>query len=397
MDDVKRRIQNMWPHLNERQRRMLAASEAQSLGYGGITAVSEICGLSRVTVTKGVKELDLLPLEGNRIRMPGSGRLSLIDTDPELASDLEDILESTTRGDPESPLRWTCLSTRAIAKVLNEAGHSISFRTVDTLVNNLGYSLQSNRKVVEGKQHEDRNEQFIFINEQIKKALRNGQPVLSVDTKKKELIGNFKNQGQTWNKSKDPVKVNTYDFPNPDIPKAIPYGIYDIGFDKGFVNIGTDHDTASFAVSSINGWWKYVGKKYYPSLDYILITADGGGSNGYRVKLWKYELQKLSNFLNVPIRVCHFPPGTSKWNKVEHRLFSFISTNWKGQPLRDYETIVNLISHTYTSKGLKVICKLDRRKYKLGVKLTKEQIDSIHIKHNKFHGEWNYIILNHKL
>jgi hypothetical protein len=257
--------------------------------------------------------------------------------------------------------------------------------------------LQSNSKVVEGNQHEDRNEQFNFINGQIKKALRDGQPVISVDTKKKELVGNFKNQGQTWNKSKEPLKVNTYDFPNPDISKAIPYGIYDIGYDTGFVNIGTDHDTASFAVSSINVWWKYVGRKYFPSLDYILITADGGGSNGYRVKLWKYELQKLSNFLNVPIRVSHFPPGTSIWNKVEHRLFSFISTNWKGQPLRDYETIVNLISHTYTSKGLKIICKLDRRKYKLGVKLTKEQIDSIHIKPNKFHGEWNYVIQNQKL
>jgi hypothetical protein len=263
-------------------------------------------------------------------------------------------------------------------------------------VNQLGYSLQSNRKVEEGKQHEDRNEQFEFINSQVKRAVKKGQPVISVDTKKKELTGNFKNPGVTLRPINNPIKVNTYDFPSPDVHKAIPYGIYDTAHDKGFVNVGTDHDTASFAAASIHGWWKYVGKKYYRSLDYILITADGGGSNGYRINLWKYELQKLANTLQVPVRVCHFPPGTSKWNKVEHRLFSFISTNWRGQPLCDYETIVNLISHTYTAKGLNVVCKLDRRKYNLGAKLTQEQINSILIKRNKFHGDWNYVIYNQK-
>ncbi|MDR1870759.1 MAG: ISAzo13 family transposase [Deltaproteobacteria bacterium] len=399
IEAVAKRIHNIWPILDERQRRLLAASEAQSLGHGGVTAVSEICGLSRVTISKGIKELDeeLLVFEGNKIRRPGSGRPSLVDSDPTLMTDLEAILDSTTRGDPESIVRWTCLSTRKIADALVSLGHKISYRKVDILLKDLGYSLQSNRKVEEGKQHEDRNEQFMFINDQVKKALKANQPVISVDTKKKELVGNYKNQGTTWRPKGDPVKVNVYDFIDLSVPKAIPYGIYDIGCDTGFVNVGTDHDTSSFAVASIRGWWKNIGRKSYPSLKYILITADGGGSNGYRLNLWKYELQKLANELRVPIRVCHFPPGTSKWNKVEHRLFSFISTNWKGQPLRDYETVVNLISHTYTAKGLKVICKLDRRKYKVGLKITKEQKESINIEKNKFHGEWNYTIHNWKM
>jgi hypothetical protein len=359
--------------------------------------VSEICGLSRVTLTKGLKELGEEPLEGNRIRLPGSGRPALISSDPTLILDLETILESTTRGDPESPLRWTCLSTRAIADCLVSDGHAVGYRKVAGLCKELGYSLQSNRKVEEGKQHEDRDAQFLFINSRVKKALTQGQPVISVDTKKKELVGNFKNAGTTLRKKNDPIRVNIHDFPDPKTPKAIPYGIYDIGFNTGFVNVGTDHDTATFAVASIHGWWKHVGIKYYPSLKYILITADGGGSNGYRIKLWKYELQKLADTLNVPVHVCHFPPGTNKWNQIEHRLFSFISTNWKGQPLRDFETIVNLISHTYTANGLKVKCRLDRRKYKLGIKLSDEQFNSIILKKNKFHGEWNYTIVNHKM
>lgn len=395
-DDLKQYFSNMWPHLNERQRRLFAANEAQRLGHGGITAVSEICGLSRVTITKGINELGEDPLEDNRIRMPGSGRPTLGSLDPTLIPDLKTILETTTRGDPESPLLWTCLSSRAIADCLSSQGHSVGYRTVAGLCNELGYSLQSNRKVLEGKQQEDRDAQFLFINTQVKKALKQGQPVISVDTKKKELVGNFKNAGQTLRKKNDPIKVNMHDFHDPKNPKAVPFGIYDIGHDTGFVNVGTDHDTATFAVASIHGWWKDVGKSHYPNLKYIQITADGGGSNGYRIKLWKYELQKLADTLGIPIHVCHFPPGTSKWNKIEHRLFSFISSNWKGQPLRDFETIVNLISHTYTASGLKVECRLDRRKYKLGIKISTDQFNSINLKMNKFHGEWNYIICNHK-
>ncbi|MDR1165487.1 MAG: ISAzo13 family transposase [Deltaproteobacteria bacterium] len=372
-DAVKRRISCLFPHLDERQKRLLAAFEARELGYGGITAVKEISGLSRVTITKGIKELSDEPIEGKRIRIPGAGRPAVTTSDPSLMPHLQSVLEATTRGDPESPLLWTCLSTRTIAQYLTDKGHSVGYRTVASLEADLGYSLQSNRKVEEGKQHEDRNEQFLFINNQVKKLLKQVQPVISVDTKKKELIGNYKNNGRTLCKIKNPIKVKVHDFRDPNVPKVIPFGIYDIGKDEGFVNIGTDHDTASFAVASIRGWWKYIGRKQYPSLNNVLITADGGGSNGYRIKLWKYEIQKLANQLQVPIQVCHFPPGTSKWNKVEHKLFSFISSNWRGQPLRDYETVVQLISHTYTGSSLKVTCRLDRRKYKLGIKLTDEQ------------------------
>jgi hypothetical protein len=259
----------------------------------------------------------------------------------------------------------------------------------------LGYSLQGNQKTLEGSQHEDRDKQFVYINSKVKKALKDGQPVLSVDTKKKELIGNYKNQGGQWLKAKTPKKVNGHDFPDPSVPRALPYVIYDIGRDKGFVNVGTDHDTSSFAVASIRGWWLNDGKKFYQNLKYILITADGGGSNGYRTKLWKYELQKLADEIGVPIKICHFPPGTSKWNKVEHRLFSFISSNWRGQPLTDYETIVNLISHTSTVQGLKVICRLDRRNYETGLKVSAEEMKKVKLIKMQFHGEWNYKIKNH--
>jgi transposase len=385
----------MWPYLNERQRRILAATQAKALGHGGVTIVSRICGLSRVTITKGLNELEEEPQEINRIRMPGSGRPTLVSLNPELMSCLTELLESTTRGDPESPLLWTCLSTRTIANQLINQGYSIGYRKVAGFLNDLGYSLQSNSKVDEGKQHEDRDEQFKFINKEVKKALKEGQPVISVDTKKKELIGNYKNPGRLLRPKKSPLKVNVHDFPDPLVNKAIPYGIYDIGCNSGFVNVGTDHDTATFAVASIRGWWKKIGEKIYkPTFKYLLITADGGGSNGYRIKLWKYELQKLANEIGVPIKVCHFPPGTSKWNRVEHRLFSFITSNWKGQPLRDYETVVKLISHTYTKEGLKVTCRLDRRRYNIGIKINDEQLQTIFTKPNKFHGEWNYTIIN---
>jgi transposase len=392
IDALRGKFSNMWPLLNERQRRHYAASEALALGHGGITLVSDICGLSRVTITKGINELGDKNFFDGRLRMPGAGRPSLVSIDSTLVDDLTDILEETTRGDPESLLCWTCLSTRNIAEVLNKMGHSVGHVYISYLLKEQGYSLQSNRKVEEGRQHNDRNEQFQFINTLCKRALNAGQPVLSVDTKKKEIIGNFKNAGQKYMPKYNPEKVNVHDFPDPLVPKAIPYGIYDVGQNKGFVNIGIDHDTSTFAVASIRGWWNYVGKKFYPNIKYLVITADGGGSNGYRVKLWKVEIQNLSNFIGIPIHVSHFPPGTSKWNKVEHRLFSFISTNWKGQPLRDYETVVSYISHTTTMAGLKVICKLDRRKYSTGVAVTKDEMNNLNLLPSKFHGEWNYTI-----
>jgi transposase len=385
-------INSIWPILDERQRRLVAAGQASLIGRGGVTLVSEVCGLSRMTVTKGMKELKEGPQKAGPVRRSGAGRPSLTKKDPTLLNSLVDILESTTRGDPESPLRWTIKSTRTIAKELEELGHQISHFRVGKLMREIGYSLQSNSKKLEGKQHPDRNEQFQYINNMVKKALKDGQPVLSIDTKKKELIGNYKNAGQQWRKSDDPVIVNGHDFPDPNVPKAIPYGCYDFGRNTGFVNVGTDHDTATFAVASIRGWWKFEGKKHYKDLKYILITADSGGSNGYRCRLWKLEIYILALELGVPIVVCHFPVGTSKWNKIEHRLFSFISSNWRGQPLQDYETIVNMISHTTTNTGLKVVCRLDHNKYPTGRKVSDEEFEIIKITPAKFHGEWNYTL-----
>jgi hypothetical protein len=299
---------------------------------------------------------------------------------------------ASTRGDPESPLLWTCKSTRTLAQELTKEKHKISHVKVAQLLHKNGYSLQGNRKTEEGKDHPDRDAQFQHINRRIKMALSKGQPVISVDTKKKELVGNYENKGRQWKKIKNARKVNGHDFPDPSVPRAYPYGIYDIGRNTGFVNIGTDHDTSAFAVASIRGWWEKEGRSVYPQAKWLMITADGGGSNGYRGRLWKVELQKLSSEMGIPIRVCHFPPGTSKWNKIEHRLFSFISSNWRGEPLQDYETIVRLISATTTSKGLRVTCKLDHSQYPVGIKVTDEEMRLLHIYPLKFHGEWNYII-----
>jgi transposase len=387
IDIIKEKFDNIWHLLNERQRRIFAASEAKALGHGGITLVSDICGLSRVTITKGIAELKDRTLDSDLIRHPGAGRPALEIIDDTLIADLETIVDETTRGDPESWLRWTLKSTRNIASELVVLGHEIRYRKVGILLNELGYSLKANTKTMEGKQHEDRNEQFLFINKLVKTAVKAGQPVLSVDTKKKELVGNYKNNGQQWRKKGNPEKVDVHDFPGKLGSKAIPYGIYDIGQNTGFVNIGTDHDTSTFAVNSIRGWWQVEGKKLYPSAKYLVITADGGGSNGYRIKLWKYELHNLSQYLNMPIKVSHFPPGTSKWNKVEHNLFSFISSNWRGEPLCDYETVVKLINHTTTASGLKVKCRLERRKYRIVLKVTEEQMKSVKIVPNKFYGK----------
>jgi len=389
---LEEKFSRMWPHLNERSRRMMAASEAMDFGYGGITTVAGICGLSRVTITKGIKEITGTPVPEGRIRRKGGGRHAIARSQPGIPAVLERIIEGSARGDPESPLRWTCKSTRSLSDELHSQNHPISHTKVAQLLRDMGYSLQGNRKTKEGTDHPDRDQQFQFINSQVAEMMQAGCPVISVDTKKKELLGNYLNKGRQWRKKKNPKQVNGHDFPSPDIPRAYPYGIYDIAKNSGFVNVGTDRDTSAFAVESIKGWWLHEGKRLYRDAAKLLITADGGGSNGYRVRLWKLELQKLSGFMGIPVHVCHFPPGTSKWNKIEHRLFSFISSNWRGEPLLDYETIVNLISRTTTSKGLTVTCRLDRSNYKTGIKVSDEEFESIHLKRNDFHGEWNYII-----
>ena len=397
MRDIEKKLSRLWPHLNERGRRMLAAAEAVDIGHGGVSLVSHACGLSRVTITKGISELGERPLAADRVRRPGGGRKKLAVRDPKLTGLLESLVEPLARGDPESPLRWTCKSTRTLARELTGRKHPISHEKVAQLLRGLDYSLQGNRKTEEGDDHPDRDAQFRHINKEVRLALAARRPVISVDTKKKELVGNFENKGRQWRREKTPDRVNGHDFPGASVPRAYPYGIYDLGRNTGFVNVGTDHDTATFAVASIRGWWRREGRRLYPATTRLLITADGGGSNGYRLRLWKWELQALANQTGLSIIVCHFPPGTSKWNKVEHRLFSFISSNWRGEPLRDYQTVVGLIASTTTAKGLKVTCRLDRRKYTVGRKVTEDQMASINISPLRFHGEWNYVIHPHKL
>lgn len=383
---------SVWPHLSENARRLIAASEAVQLGYGGISRVSRACGLSRVTLTKGIQELKSTPLDLRRIRRVGAGRRELTVLDPGLSLALDALVEPLTSGDPQSPLRWTCKSARSLAAELSAHHHPISHTKVAQLLHAAGYSLQGNRKTEEGGDHPDRDAQFKHINRVVKRALRVAEPVISVDTKKKELIGNYQNKGRQWRKTRVPDRVNGHDFPDPKVPRAYPYGIYDLGRNTGFVNVGTDHDTGAFAVASIRGWWRAEGHRLYPNARRLLITADGGGSNGHRLRLWKWELQRLADQTGLALSVCHFPPGTSKWNKVEHRLFSFISSNWRGEPLRDYETVVGLIAGTTTAKGLKVTCRLDRRKYPVGRKITNEEIAQVNLKPEKFHGDWNYTI-----
>jgi len=389
---LREKLSQIWPHLNERSRRMVAAAEAAQLGRGGVSLVSRASGLSRVTITKGIRELGEDSIPTNRIRREGAGRPSLVSVDPTLPEVLEALVEPLTRGDPESPLRWTCKSTRTLAWELGLQDHPISHEKVAQLLRSMNYSLQGNRKTEEGDDHPDRDDQFRHINNKVRRTMAKGNPVISVDTKKKELIGNFENQGRQWRKAKDAEQVNGHDFPHPSLPRAYPYGIYDLGLNRGFVNVGTDHDTAAFAVASVWGWWRHEGRQLYPQATELLITADSGGSNGYRIRLWKLELQKMADEIALPISVCHFPPGTSKWNKVEHRLFSFISSNWRGEPLRDYETIVQLIAKTRTVKGLAVVCRLDRQKYRIGRKVSDAEMATINLVSEKFHGEWNYVI-----
>ena len=390
---LARKFRAIWPLLDERTRRVMAANEAMGLGYGGVSMVHRACGLSRKAIGKGILEIEQgdSPVAG-RIRRPGAGRKNLKVTDPELWAALDSLIDGGTRGDPESPLRWICKSTRTLAAELCQQHHPISYVRVAQLLHEQNYSLQSNRKLEEGEDHPDRDAQFRHINNCVKRALAAGLPVISVDTKKKELVGNYANAGQQWLAAKQPQRVQGHDFPGPEVPRAFPYGIYDLGRNAGFVNVGTDHDTGAFAVASIRGWWRLEGRQLYPDAGTLWITADGGGSNGSRLRLWKLELQAFADESELALSICHFPPGTSKWNKIEHRLFSFISSNWRGEPLRDYQTIVNLIARTTTAKGLTVTCRLDRRKYPTGRKVTDEEMKQVNLKRNTFHGDWNYVI-----
>lgn len=387
----------LWPHLDERARRLFAANEARQLGHGGVSVVSRACGLSRVTITKGLKELEEAPLPAGSVRRPGGGRRMLEIGDPDLPSCLEALVEPLSRGDPQSPLRWTSKSTRVLSAALTAAGHPISHETVAQLLRSMQYRLQGNRKMEEGDDPPDRDAQFRFINDEVRKALAARRPVISVDTKKKELLGNYRNGGRPWLPAQSPTHVNVHDFPSPSVPRAYPYGIYDLGRNTGFVTVGTDHDTGAFAVASIRGWWRAEGRRLYPDARTLLITADSGGSNGYRLREWKMKLQALADEARMVIRVCHFPPGTSKWNKVEHRLFSFISSNWRGEPRRDYETIVRLIAHTTTARGLRVTCRLDRRRYPAGHRVSDAEIATVNVRPAAFHGEWNYRIRPHAI
>jgi len=385
------------PFLNEQGKRLFAGSEALALGEGSISIVSRATGISRDTISKACKELlnkkvgtsdNLLP--DGKIRAPGGGRKKVVDKDPTIVSDLETLVEPTSRGDPESPLRWTSKSTRMLAEELKKMGHIVSYSRVADMLHMLGYSLQVNKKTIEGASHPDRDQQFNYINGKCKAFQEEKQPVISVDAKKKESIGNFKNNGKELCPIKEPINVNVYDFKDKELGKVNPYGVFDVSANEGWVNVGLDNDTASFAVESIRRWWNMMGCKVYPEAKKLMITADCGGSNGYRVRLWKVELQKLADETGLEISVCHFPPGTSKWNKIEHRLFSYITMNWRGKPLTSYEVIVNLIAATTTKNGLKVKCMLDGNKYPKGIKITKEEVEKLEIVHEEFHGEWNY-------
>jgi len=390
---IRDRFTALSPHLDERGRRSFAAAEAQSAGYGGIAAVSRATGIAASTIGRGLDELaDLDALATNRVRRPGGGRKKLSSMNATLLDDLLGLVCPSERGDPMSPLRWTCKSLRRLARELGEVGHKISHTVVGELLKAQNFSLQANRKTREGGGHADRDAQFVHINASVTAALADEQPVISVDTKKKELVGDFKNAGREWRPQGDPETVRVHDFLIEELGRAVPYGIYDIAANAGWVSVGIDHDTSAFAVQTIRTWWHGVGATRYPAAKYLTITADGGGSNGSRVRLWKRELQVLSSELGIDIRVHHLPPGTSKWNKIEHRLFSFISMNWRAKPLVSYRVIVDLISATTTETGLTVRCELDENIYPKGIVVSDEDMASINIIRNEFHGEWNYTI-----
>jgi len=379
--------------LNERQRRVWAGAEALSHGRGGIAAVARASGMSERTVSRGKREAAAgETLEAGRVRARGAGRKALSEIDPGLLEALEGLVRDEARGDPESPLLWTAKSVRHLARALREQGHEIHFTSVPKYLRALDFSMQGNRKTKEGSRHPDRDAQFRHINQTVKAALDAGQPTVSVDTKKKELVGDFKNGGQEWRPKGDPVKVRTHDFKDKVLGKVNPYGIYDIANDEGWVSVGIDADTAAFAAASILSWWQQLGRARYPDASVLTITADCGGSNGNRTRLWKTELQRLANQTGLQIQVCHFPPGTSKWNKIEHRLFSFISRNWRGRPLIDRQSIISLIGATTSTKGLKVHAQLDENIYPRGVKVTDAELAAVNLTRHEFHGEWNYTI-----
>jgi hypothetical protein len=387
------RFKLLTPHLNERTRRLLAAVEAQVIGFGGITVVARSIGMSRPAIGRGIEELKI-PFESRHegIRRPGGGRKKTVDVDPTLKEDLEKLINPTERGDPESPLRWISKSVRHLAGELKLMGHQVSHRIVANLLHALGYSLQGNRKTLEGASHPDRDSQFENINRQAEEYLATADPVISVDTKKKELVGAFKNGGREWRPKGLPEEVKVHDFMEPELGRAIPYGVYDLGTNSGWVSVGVDHDTSTFAVETVRRWWNCMGKARYPTAKRLLITADGGGSNGSRVRLWKVELQNLADELRIPISVSHFPPGTSKWNKIEHRMFSFITQNWRGKPLVTHEVIVNLIAATTTAKGLRIQAEVDRAEYPAGRTVSKKEVAEVNLSRDSFHGEWNYTI-----
>lgn len=392
---IKQRYALISPFLDERQRRLYLAAEAKVIGYGGISTVSRMTGVSRSAISAGYEDHDLAKekkLSLGRIRKEGGGRKRTVATDVTLKTDLEALIEPATRGDPESPLRWTCKSVRNLSDELNRMGHKTSHRMVAELLHEMEYSLQANRKTLEGESHSDRNAQFEFINQRVKELQSMRQPVISVDTKKKELVGDFKNGGKELRPKGDPEKVRVHDFKIPELGRVAPYGIYDMTHNIGWVNVGIDHDTSAFAVESVRRWWYSMGKNLYPDARQLMVTADGGGSNGYRIKLWKLELQKLADETGLSIQVSHFPPGTSKWNKIEHRLFSFISQNWRGKPLISHEVIVKLIAATSNKTGLKVECQLDTNIYPKAIKVSDKEMADINIQRDSFHGEWNYTI-----
>jgi transposase len=394
---IAKKYESIKPYLNEKARRIWAATEAQAIGRGGVSEIARATGLSRTTIYQAIHELnskscDLKDTLVGSIRQPGGGRKRLSETDPQLVKDLQKLVESSTRGDPESPLLWTSKSTTKLAEALQAMGHLVSQSSVWRLLDALDYSLQTNRKVHEGEDKPERDEQFLHIIQRVKQFQGQHQPVISVDAKKKELLGEYKNQGKEWHSKGCPIDVNVYDFVDEERGKALPYGVYDLCLNQGWVSVGIDHDTAQFAVESIRRWWYEMGSPLYPEAHQLMITADCGGSNGYRVRLWKLELQHLADETGLEIEVCHFPPGTSKWNKIEHRMFCHISQNWRGRPLTSRQVVIQLINHTQTRQGLRIQAKLDKHHYKTKIKVKDEDFNAISIERDLFHGEWNYCI-----
>jgi hypothetical protein len=395
IETLRKKFERVSEVLDERGRRVWAAAEAEALGYGGQSIVAKATGIARITLYReGLRQVsDQEPYPQERIRNPGGGRKKLTEQEPTMLSALEALVEPTTRGDPENPLRWTCLSTRQLSAALQKQGYRIGRQTVATLLEDLGYSLQGNQKTKEGSSHPDRDAQFRYIHGRVEEFQSRGQPVVSVDTKKKELVGDFKNGGREWRPAGNPEPVRVYDFVDKALGKANPYGVYDPVANVGWVSVGVDHDTAEFAVETLRRWWEKMGRLRYPTATELLVNADGGGSNGTRVRLWKVALQRLADETGLRITVCHFPPGTSKWNKIEHRMFSYISMNWRGKPLISHEVIVNLIASTTTQTGLKIEAEIDTNLYPKGLRVTDEELEKINIQKANFHGEWNYTIL----